>query len=276
MKLHRVAAFTKDGVGGNPAGVAICDKLPSANDMQSVAARLGYSETVFAAPKADGFLVRYYSPEGEVPFCGHATLALGFILGLEFGETRHTLNIAAGTITVRPERRGEELYVTLRSLESCCSSPSAAMLETCLQLFAYSPEDLDQSLPPVIAQAGARHLIVPLASRSALSAMEYDLTAGRNFMLRHDLTTIAFVFRSGPRSFEVRNAFASGGVIEDPATGAAAAALAGWLRDANLMEAGSLLISQGEDMGSPSRIDVTVEEKVGSPALLGGRANFIR
>jgi len=82
--LLRLAAFTADPAGGNPAGVWIGDVLPPAGEMQRIAAEVGYSETAFLAPDASGeagrWRVRYFSPLAEVPFCGHATIASGVAL----------------------------------------------------------------------------------------------------------------------------------------------------------------------------------------------------
>ena len=80
--VQRLAAFTTTPDGGNPAGVWIGHRLPDRKEMQAIAADIGYSETVFAAPTTGAMrIVRYYSPMAEVPFCGHATIALGVALG---------------------------------------------------------------------------------------------------------------------------------------------------------------------------------------------------
>ena len=82
--LLRLAAFTADPRGGNPAGVWIGDALLPPDQMRRIAADVGYSETAFLAPDGSGlpgrFRVRYFSPLAEVPFCGHATIASGVAL----------------------------------------------------------------------------------------------------------------------------------------------------------------------------------------------------
>lgn len=77
-ELHRLAAFSDNPSGGNPAGVWIGEQLPDEATMQRIAAEVGFSETAFVAPM-QGLErnVRYYSPEAEVSFCGHATIATG-------------------------------------------------------------------------------------------------------------------------------------------------------------------------------------------------------
>lgn len=100
MDVLRIAAFADGEVGGNPAGVAIAESLPDEQEMRRVAAEVGFSETAFAAPSNGRWRVRYFSPESEVPFCGHATIALGAALALQAGDGVFTLDLNAATITV--------------------------------------------------------------------------------------------------------------------------------------------------------------------------------
>ena len=118
-----------------------------------------------------------------------------------------------------------------------------------MNLFGYSSDDLDKKLPPARANGGAEHLIIGLNSRSALSALNYELDQGRIFMRKSNLVTIMFVYSETDQIFHSRNPFASGGVYEDPATGAASAAFAGYLRDIKWPHSGEINIVQGEDMG---------------------------
>ncbi len=275
MQVQRIAAFTDGGRGGNPAGVVLAEALPDRAQMQRVAAEVGYSETAFAAPSDDAFIVRYFSPESEVPFCGHATIALGAVLGTERGAGTYRLSLKAAEITVEATVRGGEPYSILRSPPTSHGHVSADVRQAALGLFGYSEADLDPSIPFCRASAGADHLIVPLASREALSRMDYDLAQGRPFMQQHGLTTVAFVVREQPEFYHARNAFAVGGVLEDPATGAAAAAFLGMLRDKGLLGAGTATIIQGEDMGRRSRIDAILSSTAGGPVLVGGASGVI-
>lgn len=118
--------------------------------------------------------------------------------------------------------------------------------------------------------------VFSLRDRVSLAAMSYDLDAGRDMMRRHKLVTIMLVHIEGDRAFSVRNAFASGGVLEDPATGAAAAAFAGYLRDRGWPHGGQFVIRQGEDMGAPSLIDVRLSSEPGSSIHVSGSARLMR
>jgi PhzF family phenazine biosynthesis protein len=275
MQIHRIAAFTENGTGGNPAGVVLTDQPLEAAAMRRIAAEVGYSETVFATPRGESWHTRYFSPESEVPFCGHATVALGAVLAGEKGPGRYRLSLADGEIEVEADIDGATGHATLRSLPTRNAPVPDGLVADALALFGYTANDLDANLPPRRMNAGAEHLFLALDSRERLSAMRYSLEDGRAFMLRNGLVTIALVWRETETLFHARNAFASGGVIEDPATGAAAAALAGMLRDRGVIARGELTILQGADMGRPSRIVVRFDDPAGSPVHVSGASAAI-
>ena len=88
--------------------------------------------------------------------------------------------------------------------------------------------------------------------------MRYDFEAGRSLALREGIGTFSLLHAENLRRFHARNPFPIGGVYEDPATGAAAAPLAGYLRDLGWPHGGSIEIMQGEDMGVPSRLQLEI------------------
>ena len=272
MNVQRFAAFADGGAGGNPAGVVICAALPSAAQMQAIAAEVGYSETVFAAPAGGGWRVRYFAPEVEIPFCGHATIALGAALALQEGDGVFALQLNDAAITVEGRRAGALVAAALQSPPTRSGPASEPLIAEALALFAYSADDLDLALPPGIANAGVDHLVLSLRSRARLAAMRYELEAGRAFMKAAGLATISLVFAETPRLFHARNPFAVGGVYEDPATGAAAAAFAGYLRDLGWPHGGAIDIVQGEDMGMRSRLKAEIAPETGSSIRVSGAA----
>ena len=269
--IQRLAAFHDDGAGGNPAGVAIVASLPDEPTMRRLAAEIGYSETAFACREDGAWRVRYFSPESEVPFCGHATIALGAALAAHDGGATFELRLNEATITVQGHSGADGSGSASLLSPPTSSEPAQSTLVTgALALFGYEHAWLDPSLPPLIARAGATHLVLALRSRETLAAMAYDLDAGRELMNRAGLVTIALVHARATRAFDVRNAFASGGVMEDPATGAAAAALAGALRDRGLRDVAPLRIVQGEDMGARSIIVAEPMHEIGAPVRVSG------
>ncbi|MCF6220818.1 MAG: PhzF family phenazine biosynthesis protein [Robiginitomaculum sp.] len=276
MEILKIAAFSDGDSGGNPAGVVIGDKLPTVETMQRVAAEVGFSETAFAAPLNSGWRVRYFSPESEVPFCGHATIALGAALALKFGAAEYALTLNGAEVTVSGEQDGHIIKAALQSPPTKSETAPDAMIDGALKLLGYRRDDLDTHIPPARANGGADHLILALKDRRKLAAMDYDLDAGRAFMNTHNIVTIALIVAETDTLFHARNAFASGGVLEDPATGAAAAAFAGYLRDINWTHDNVIDIIQGEDMGMRSLLRAEFSDKIGSSVRLSGTARIMK
>lgn len=277
MNVLKIAAFADGSVGGNPAGVVLCDELPAAEIMQASAAEVGFSETAFAAldENKKSWRVRYFSPESEVPFCGHATIALGAALAEKKGAGKYILQLNEAEISVEGSLSGDQFAAALQSPPTKSEQLDAAEIEATLALFGYDRSQLDEAIPPARVHGGAEHYVFSLRSREDLRAMQYDLDVGRQFMRKRGLITIMLVFREDNQLFHVRNAFASGGVLEDPATGAAAAAFSGYLRDIDWPHGGSLRIIQGEDMGSRSLITAEFNSEPGSSIRVSGATRDI-
>jgi PhzF family phenazine biosynthesis protein len=271
-ELYRIAAFTETPEGGNPAGVWIGATLPDAQSMQKIASDVGYSETIFLAPSiGNERKVRYYSPLAEVDFCGHATIAAGAVLGSRSGEATYLLSTRAGEVPLTVRLIAGKIESSLTSVEPRHTPAGDALLDAVLATLGWGREVLDPGIPPARAFAGVWHLVIALADSDLLASMRYDFEQLQQIMLREKLTTIQLVWRESQYLFHARNPFPVGGVVEDPATGAAAAALGGFLRDAGLLEApATIVIRQGEAMGRPSRLTVEIPQSGG--IIVSGRA----
>ncbi len=287
MQVHKLAAFSDGDSGGNPAGVVVSPEHPAVEEMQRIATEVGFSETAFAAPipgSASHYRVRYFAPASEVPFCGHATIALGAVLAREKGDGIFHLQLNEAAITVEGKRVGDLGHLMSAALQSPPTRSAVAPQELAqefLDLFGYKSGELDPHIPPAIAHAGADHFVLGLATRAALSAMKYDFEAGRLLMNLEGIVTVVLAWAETPHLFHTRNPFASGGVYEDPATGAGTAALAGYLRDLG-WEAiagggviGAIDVVQGEDMGLRSRLRAELTDIPGSSIRVSGTARFL-
>ena len=136
--------------------------------------------------------------------------------------------------------------------------------------------DLDPALPPRVAYAGARHLILGIASRARLAELDYDYERLRALAQARDWTTVALVHRRDATTFDARDPGPGIGIIEDPATGAAAAAFGAYLRALGLIEPpASLEIHQGDDLGRPSLLQVEVPPGEDAGVRVTGRAVVI-
>lgn len=276
MDILKLAAFSDGLSGGNPAGVAIGADLPDSAQMQRIAAQVGFSETAFAAPLADGrWRVRYFSPETEVPFCGHATIALGAALALRQGDGVFRLGLNNADISVEGRRDGDIIAAALQSPPTRSQAAPPELVAAALELFGYRADQLDARIPPALIHGGADHLVLALARRETLAAMHYELDAGRQLMHRAGVVTILLAWCESPQRFHTRNPFASGGVYEDPATGAATAAFAGYLRDLGWPHGGGIDIVQGEDMGARSLLHAEISAVAGSSIRVSGTARVM-
>ncbi|WP_417796549.1 PhzF family phenazine biosynthesis protein [Terasakiella pusilla] len=276
MTIQHISAFSNGQLGGNPAGVVICDELPKDKEMQKIAADVGYSETVFAAPVEDRWRVRYFAPEVEVDFCGHATIALGAALAKHAGPGVFTLDLNHARITVEGHFSETEWGASFQSPPTRSGPVASGVLNEALTLFGLSSTDLDMRIPPAVAHGGGDHLVLALKDRKTLQDMKYDLEQGRILAMREGFITLNLVYGETAQLFHARNPFPLGGVYEDPATGAAAAALAGYLRDINWPHDGHITIHQGEDMGVPSCLQAEITPERGASIRVSGNVRLIR
>jgi PhzF family phenazine biosynthesis protein len=258
--LYRRSAFTDNPKGGNPAGVWIGETLPSVDVMQRIAAEVGYSETAFVVPTSgQKRTIRYYSPEMEVPFCGHATIAAGVVLGEIEGDGTYRLATAVGEVSITVQSQDGLREAALTSVEPKYTGASDVLVNEALSALSWKSSDVDGSIPPARAYAGAWHLVLAIKDPHRLAKLTYDFERLKALMLREGLTTLQLVWRESTNVFHSRNPFPVGGVVEDPATGAAAAALGGYLRKARLIVTpATIFIRQGEAMGRPSRLTVEI------------------
>jgi len=272
MNVVKLAAFSQGNSGGNPAGVVLTDSLPTATQMREIAAEVGFSETVFAQMKTDErhWRIRYFSPESEVPFCGHATIALGAVLAKTHGEGEFQLQLNDKEIVVEGTQRDGQYLAAFQSPPTRHRALAEQETDEALTLFGYNKSQLSTAVSPAHIHGGADHLVFVLKSRADLAAMHYDLDQGRDFMNMRGIVTVMFVAAENERLFHARNAFASGGVYEDPATGAAAAAFCGYLRDIGCVSKGLIKIIQGEDMGVRSLITTELERNARDSVRVSG------
>lgn len=260
MDYLRYSAFSSDPAGGNPAGVVLDAGTADDEEMLALAADLGYSETAFLWPRGDReFDVRYFSPLAEVPFCGHATIATAIAVTARDGAGLLVFNTAAGRIDVSTAITDDGPTATLISVPPRTAGIDAGDVSELLTALRLDSNELDTELPVMAAYAGAWHPIVALAERDRLAALDYEFGRLGALMASRDWTTIDVVWRAGAEAFVARNPFPPGGVVEDPVTGAAAAAFGGYLREIGaVVTPASITIEQGEFIGRPGRIIVDI------------------
>jgi PhzF family phenazine biosynthesis protein len=266
----RYAAFTTTPDGGNPAGVVLDATRLDGAQMQVIAADVGYAETVFITEAAvDGDSrrnrVRYFSPIAEVPFCGHATIALAVALSRHHGTGTFMFDTSVGPVAIESAGRGGTLTASFTSVEPRVAEFPAGVLDTLLGLLGLGRDELHPSYPPLLAFAGNWHPILILADRRTFDSFAFDPDSMRALMDAQNWAgTGTTLCEIGAGEFDSRNLFPVGAITEDPATGSAAAAFGGYLRQLSLVEPPSrVLVLQGSHVGRPSRLTVDI------PALGG-------
>jgi trans-2,3-dihydro-3-hydroxyanthranilate isomerase len=254
--------FTDRHFGGNPLAVVLDARGLEERTMQSIAREFNYSETSFVLPPANPAHtahVRIFTPGGELPFAGHPTVGTAFALATLDRIGRHaddiTFEEGIGPVSVSIDRDNEgsirrctlttaqppELIETLEDRRAV-----AAMLGLAQQQVQATPE---------VWSCGVPFLVVPLVDVDALGKARLDLAQWSTLLRNRSTQKVYPIAQSGDATWRVRM-FAPGiGVAEDPATGAAAAALAGWLaRYAGSDGRQTWEILQGQEIGRPSTI----------------------
>ncbi|HEX6535045.1 MAG TPA: PhzF family phenazine biosynthesis isomerase [Gemmatimonadaceae bacterium] len=176
--------------------------------MQRIASEVGISESAFVAPAAGARrTVRYYSPEAELSFCGHATIATGVVLGETDGHGNNHLATAVGDVPVEVRTREGRREASLTSVAPRHEPAPDALVREALEALGWDAADLDPTIPPARAYAGAWHLVLVTRTAERLRDLHYDFAALRALMPRDGSTTLQLVWREGDHALESRNPF---------------------------------------------------------------------
>ena len=234
--------------------------------LQPIAREFNFSETTFVYPATeDGHdaRVRIFTPTMEIPFAGHPTIGTAIALRdaiRETGGTCSSLILELGVGPIPCAFEGEEASFTTPVPLEVIALPEVDLVARALGLPVDKVRTTTHS--PTLAGVGIPFVLTELADRAALSAATPATDAIREGAARYpsglDFPQFAYVRTGG--EVDARMFAPLDNIPEDPATGAACAALAALLRD-RLGEDVSLAITQGEDMGRTSRIGARATEK---------------
>jgi len=279
LAFHTCDVFTDRRFGGNPLAVVLDAAALSDVQMQAVAREFNYSETTFVLPPSDprhAVRVRIFTPMRELAFAGHPTVGTAFVLASQWPELaeadRIVVEEGVGPVTVEVDRAGGLVtrctFSAPRLPELGAAPPPVAALAAMLGL----PQDqvLDSAQ---CWSCGLPFLVVPLSSVEALQRCRLDLPVWARALAGYQTQHVYPVAQAGD-AWRVRMFAPDAGVGEDPATGSAAAAFAGWLA-AHLPATGAraaFTLLQGQEIGRPSRIDLQIDfegSKVGAVRVGG-------
>ncbi len=286
--------FTHTPFQGNPLAIFPHGGEVPPECMAPIARELNLSETVFILPPEDpahAARLRIFTPGRELPFAGHPTVGAACALallgrvsmrqgpahpeeetdradGLEWAE--FTLGEGAGPVPVRVTRRcdGTGYGARLETPRLPESGPPPPPPNTLARILSLSPDDLEGGVWSAEGvSCGVPFLIIPVRGTEALARSRVDLAGWRETLASWWAPHLYVIARELGGAGHVRaRMFAPDlGVGEDPATGSAAAALAGYLAAREASESGSFRwrIHQGVEMGRSGILETEVELEEG-------------
>jgi len=285
-RFQTLDVFTETALAGNPLAVVLdAEGLDDAR-MQAIAAEFNLSETVFVfEPRnaVNSARIRIFTPKRELAFAGHPTVGAAALIAHERSgdllaaqDLRIVLEEPIGEVVCIARRRtGQPLasYFELPKLPERLDlePPSKSDIASGLGL---EPADIGfDGHEPTVYSAGAPYLFIPIRSlaaigRAAPGIMTWATRDGpASFLYTRERARIGSAYHA--------RMFASAwGVIEDPATGSAAAAFAGVVQAFERPRDGEhmLTIEQGFEMGRPSLIalGLVIENGALASATIGG------
>lgn len=262
-------AFT-DRVGkGNRTALIEAGGL-SDERMQEIARELGYAESLFY----QGLKLRYFSPQEEIDFCGHASLAFIWHRGLEKKRQGEVLLTPVGEIPVFYTYKGDKLH-RVWMLQSPHKTRELPFDEKkLLEALGISSSDLDRNYPLKLAYTGNWDLFVPLKGAQLIDSLSPDMAGLKELNLSMGvLSTHIYTMEEGEDYHIYTRDFAPAcGIPEDPVTGSANGALYGLLLEEGLIDGSSeFIFGQGHALGLEGRVYAKLDKKSGR-ILVGGKA----
>ena len=270
--FHTLDVFTDRRFGGNPLAVVLDADGLSGERMQAIAAEFNLSETVFVlAPTrvgTDRRKVRIFTPQTELPFAGHPTVGASFLLAklglveMNAADPVMVLEEGIGDVRVRVRQGEDGLLSTQMSVPRMPErGPEPPPHRDLAAMLSLTESDL---LPGSSGwSCGVPFLFLAVRDREVIRRVKLRMDLWERHLSAWWAKSV-FIFTADTESKEAQvhaRMFAPAmGVAEDPATGAAASALAGYLQDADPREgARHWMVEQGFEMGRPSRIELETD-----------------
>lgn len=279
VTVYIVQAFCADGEGGNLAGVVLDARNLTDGQKQAIAREVGHSETAFVEQsKVADFKVRFFTPEGEVELCGHATIATYWLLFSKklLPSGRFTQETKAGVLSIEVLENGEVWMEQLLPVFEELASLSKLQLCISHKLSKRDP-------PPQIVFTGLRDIILPLQNRAELNSLVIN-TINLSSLNQHTNTIGLHAFTLAEDDSQVvaytRNFAPLYGISEESATGSSNGALACFLYHHGILAGKNihkLEFIQGYMMNQASKILVSLDtrDKLIQRVQVGGSAKLL-
>ena len=278
-KFYTTDVFTNKIFGGNQLAVFPNARGLSGELMQKIAKEFNLSETAFVLPPQNPHhtrQLRIFTPGVELPFAGHPTIGTAYVLAeigeipLEASTTEIVFEEGVGDLGIvinSQDGKPVSTYLTTAQLpEFGANAPEAAIIAQTLSL---KEEDLLLGKwNPAAVSCGVPFLFIPVRDRTVLGKISLNLESWQKHLQNYEAPHL-YVFCFDPEledsDLRARMFAPAMGIAEDPATGAAASALAGYLGVRNSTENGLIRwrVEQGFEIGRPSFLEVEAEKIAG-------------
>lgn len=286
LVFYIVDVFAEKLHTGNQLAVVIDPIGLDGVTMLSIAKEFGFSETTFVlqnGDSGDGFDVRIFTPDQELPFAGHPTLGTAFVIQKEILRRElHTvtLDLKIGTVPVDIESTGEgkELFWMTHPEPKFGERHSPEKIAPILGL---THDDIDNNFPCCEVSTGFPYFIVPLKDLNSLRKSKVDGDKYYSY-IENTLSKAILVF--SPETYDESNDLCVRvfgdfyGIPEDPATGSAAGCLGAYLLKYRYFDGSSLdiKVEQGCQLNRPSLISIRAFEAQGVYDIkVGGRVFLV-
>lgn len=286
IPFYTCDVFTDAPFGGNQLAV-FPDATGIPDDrLQSIAKEFNFSETTFVYPPVNPShtkKVRIFTPGDELPFAGHPTIGTAIVLGLigmipiSGEETKVILEEGVGPVPVTIRSAvGKPAFAQLTAAKLPEFSLNVPPKKKLADLLTIAPDDIVDGIYPLqFVSVGFPFLFIAVRNRKTIASIQVNSIIMNELKLKE-----VFVFTDDAEwegfHFRARMFAPLIGIPEDPATGSAAAAFAGYLAEKHPQKEGTLRwnVEQGVEMGRPSRLFIEADKKNGSitGVRVGGNA----
>lgn len=269
-----VRACLRGGAGGSPTAVVLEDghTPPGDDERRAVPAARGTSHAVFITHTGDTTELRFFTAEGELPACGHGTVAALALLAARHtgaGPYRATLRAGGRVFAGRAERDGELITAAFDPGPVDLREPTAQERDLVLPALGLTPQQAPRGIR--IARVGRERMLVPLPTRAAVAALRPDLTRLKAACDRFGLLGAYVHSQPSPHGALAARMFApSAGVAEDIANANGTAALAAHLAGRGIHR---IAVDMGDSLASPATVTATADTDL--RVELGGTARVL-
>ncbi|MDN5319579.1 MAG: hypothetical protein PWR00_1542 [Thermovirga sp.] len=257
IPIYQVDAFTQRPFKGNPAAVCLLNMFPKEDLMKDIAAEMNLSETAFVVPLEGGygktnlFAIRWFTPEVEVPLCGHATLASSLVLFTEVGVPTESITFESKSGKLEARFKGKEITLDFPINPPEEVAPPEDIL-TALNIESYIRCSISEQ---------AEMLLIQVEDEGIVRALKPDFMK----MLQGNKKGLNFqgiIVTAASKNYDFVSRYFGPweGLNEDPVTGSAHTVLAPFW--AQILGKNSFLAYQASKRGGKLKVKIKDESRV--------------